>query len=45
MASVGLETNYKNVIGRLWLQFGQMGSIVQDLDATVNHGKIPQQVI
>lgn len=39
MASVGLETNYKNVIGRLWLQFGQMGSIVQDLDATVNHGK------
>ena len=39
MASVGLETNYKNVIGRLWLQFGQMGSIVQDLDGTVNHGK------
>jgi len=39
MASVGLETTYKNVIGRLWLQFGQMGSIVQDLDGTVNHGK------
>ncbi|MFC3157941.1 Putative beta-barrel porin-2, OmpL-like. bbp2 [Chryseobacterium arachidis] len=39
MASIGLETNYKNVIGRLWLQFGQMGSIVQDLDGTVNHGK------
>ncbi|WP_345990235.1 outer membrane beta-barrel protein [Chryseobacterium sp. Chry.R1] len=39
MASIGLETNYKNVIGRLWLQYGQMGSIVQDLDGTVNHGK------
>ncbi|WP_415326101.1 outer membrane beta-barrel protein [Chryseobacterium sp. MMS23-Vi53] len=39
MASIGLETNYKNTIGRLWLQFGQMGSIVQDLDGTVNHGK------
>lgn len=39
MASIGLETNYKNIIGRLWLQFGQMGSIIQDLDGTVNHGK------
>lgn len=39
MASIGLETNYKNMIGRLWLQYGQMGSIVQDLDGTVNHGK------
>jgi hypothetical protein len=39
MASIGLETNYKNIIGRVWLQFGQMGSIVQDLDGTVNHGK------
>lgn len=39
MASIGLETNYKNMIGRLWLQFGQMGSIVQDLDGTLNHGK------
>lgn len=37
--SVGLETYYKNMIGRLWLQYGQMGSIVQDLDATVNHGR------
>ncbi|MFT3796740.1 outer membrane beta-barrel protein [Flavobacterium sp.] len=39
MASIGLETNYKNVIGRLWLQYGQMGSIVQDLDGTVGHGR------
>ncbi|NMH28778.1 outer membrane beta-barrel protein [Flavobacterium silvaticum] len=39
MASIGLETNYKNVIGRLWLQYGQMASIVQDLDGTVGHGR------
>nr|WP_322625402.1 outer membrane beta-barrel protein [uncultured Flavobacterium sp.] len=39
MASIGLETNYKNMIGRLWLQYGQMASIVQDLDGTVNHGR------
>ncbi len=39
LASVGLETNYKNIIGRIWLQYGQMGSIIQDLDATVNRGK------
>lgn len=39
MASVGLETNYKNIIGRLWLQFGQMGSVIQDLDGTVSHGR------
>ena len=39
MASLGMETNYKNIIGRLWLQFGQMGSIVQDLDGSVAHGR------
>lgn len=39
LASVGLETNYKNVIGRVWLQFGQMGSIIQDLDGSVNRGR------
>lgn len=39
MASIGLETNYKNVIGRLWLQYGQIGSIVQDLDGSVGHGR------
>jgi len=39
MASIGIESYYKNIIGRLWLQFGQMGSIVQDLDGTVNHGR------
>ncbi|AWI26351.1 outer membrane beta-barrel protein [Flavobacterium pallidum] len=39
LASIGIETNYKNIIGRLWLQYGQMGSIIQDLDATVAHGR------
>lgn len=39
MLSIGMETNYKNIIGRLWLQYGQMASIVQDLDGTVAHGR------
>lgn len=39
LASIGIESNYKNIIGRLWLQYGQMGSIIQDLDATVSHGR------
>ena len=39
LASIGIETNYKNVIGRLWLQYGQMSSIIQDLDATTQHGR------
>lgn len=39
LASVGLETNYKNIIGRIWLQYGQMGSIVQELDGSVGRGR------
>lgn len=39
LASIGIETNYKNIIGRLWLQYGQMGSIIQDADASVNRGR------
>jgi len=39
LASMGLETNYKNIIGRVWLQFGQMGSIVNDLDGSVYRGR------
>ena len=39
MASIGLETNYSNVIGRVLLQYGQMGSIVQDLDGSVLRGR------
>lgn len=38
-ASFGLESNYKNIIGRLWVQYGQMGSIVQDLDGSVYRGR------
>jgi len=39
LASLGIETNYKNIIGRVWLQYGQMGSIVNDLDGSVNRGR------
>ncbi|HEX9980183.1 MAG TPA: outer membrane beta-barrel protein [Flavobacterium sp.] len=39
LASIGIETNYKNIIGRIRLQYGQMGSIIQDLDATTQHGR------
>ena len=39
LASVGIETNYKNIIGRIWLQYGQMASIIQDLDATTARGR------
>lgn len=39
LASIGIETNYKNIVGRLWLQFGQMGSIVNDLDGSVYRGR------
>ncbi len=39
LVSIGLEANYKNMIGRVWLQTGQMLSIVQDLDQSVNHGR------
>lgn len=39
LASIGIESYYKRVIGRIWLQSGQMGSIIQDLDATVQRGR------
>jgi hypothetical protein len=39
LASIGIETNYKNIIGRVWLQTGNMLNIVQDQDATVNRGR------
>ena len=39
MISLGLDINYRNVIGRVFLQYGQMGSIVQDLDGSVLHGR------
>jgi len=37
--SVGLESNYENVIGRILLQFGSMQSIIQETDGSVNHGR------
>lgn len=39
LASIGIETNYKNIIGRLWLQYGQMASVIQDLDGTTARGR------
>lgn len=39
LASIGIETNYKNIIGRLWLQTGQMASIIQDVDGTTARGR------
>ena len=39
MASIGLEANYKNMIGRIWLQTGSMLNLIQDQDATSLHGK------
>lgn len=39
LASVGLEWNYRNVLGRFSLQYGSMISIVQDLDGTTARGR------
>ena len=39
LASLGIETNYRNIIGRIWLQYGQMASLVQDLDGTTGRGR------
>jgi Putative beta-barrel porin-2, OmpL-like. bbp2 len=39
LASVGLETNYGNIIGRLWFQTGNTLHIVQELDGTVSRGR------
>lgn len=38
-ASIGIESNYKNVIGRLWLQTGAMTHIVQETDGSVTRGR------
>ncbi|HCW06928.1 MAG TPA: hypothetical protein DGG95_06145, partial [Cytophagales bacterium] len=39
LASIGIETNYKNIIGRVWLQTGQMLSIIQDYDTSTHRGR------
>lgn len=37
--SIGIESNYKNVIGRLWLQTGNMLHTVQEADGSVTRGR------
>jgi hypothetical protein len=37
--SIGIESNYKNIIGRVWLQTGSMTSIVQEMDGSVARGR------
>jgi hypothetical protein len=38
-ACIGVETGYRNIIGRLWLQTGAMLNSIQDTDPSVNKGK------
>lgn len=39
LVSIGIESNYKNTIGRLWLQTGSMLNIIQETDGSVNRGR------
>ncbi|HLP13834.1 MAG TPA: outer membrane beta-barrel protein [Flavobacteriales bacterium] len=39
LASMGIETNYKNAIGRVWLQAGAMQHIIQELDGSIYRGR------
>ncbi len=39
LASVGFETQYKNIIGKVSFQVGNTQSIVQDTDGSVNRGR------
>jgi len=38
-ATIGVDTNYKNVLGKLTLQTGNQLAVTQDLDGTVNRGR------
>jgi hypothetical protein len=38
-ASIGIESNYKNIIGRLWLQTGSQAAVVQEADGSVARGR------
>jgi hypothetical protein len=38
-ATIGVETNYKNVLGKITLQAGNQLAVTQDLDGTVNRGR------
>jgi hypothetical protein len=39
LVSIGFDWNYRNVIGRISLQWGSMLSVVQDLDGTAARGR------
>jgi hypothetical protein len=39
LVSVGFDWNYKNIIGRISLQWGEMLTLVQDTDGTANRGR------
>jgi hypothetical protein len=39
LATIGIESNYKNIIGRLWLQTGSMLNVVQETDGSVLRGR------
>jgi hypothetical protein len=38
-ATIGIDTNYKNVLGKITLQSGNQLAVTQDLDGTVNRGR------
>lgn len=38
-ASIGVESNYKNIIARLWLQTGSQTAVVQETDGSVTRGR------
>jgi Putative beta-barrel porin-2, OmpL-like. bbp2 len=39
LVSIGFDWNYKNIIGRISLQWGEMLGVVQDLDGTAARGR------
>lgn len=39
LATLGIETYYKNTIGRLWLQAGSGLSLIQETDASLQRGR------
>jgi len=38
-ATIGVDTNYKNVLGKITLQAGNQLAVTQDLDGTVDRGR------
>jgi len=39
LATIGIESYYKNTIGRIWLQTGSMTNLIQETDATTLRGR------